>query len=1066
MHSATLDWPKAERFPLNIDRHTAFTTLWPDLRESASPLIITGYAGLDQIIDFISECDAKQRPRVLLGFEPFAGQRSHYRLQGQAFSEEMTAYWLEQGISLRNSARLLLCRQRLQAGQVECCYIGGQQRLHAKLFVGEQAVTLGSSNFTEAGLRRNLEANVRFSRQREGKRYREAVQVAENYWRMGADYTRELIELLDKLLQVVGWQEALARACAELLEGEWAGRFIRDAHLDADTKLWPSQKQGIAQALFILSKQDSVLIADATGSGKTRMGVHLIDAVTNQIVRSGRYKYGGALMVCPPSVECSWRDEAVSNNTDLNVYSHGVLSHSSSRNHEVMMKALRRAQILCVDEGHNFLNIKSNRTRELLRNMADHVMLFTATPINRSVTDLLRIVDMLGADNLEPDTLDMFQKLLGRQSLNHALSETEFEQLRNEIRRFTVRRTKSMLNAMIEREPRAYTDHRGKPCRFPRHKARIYRLDEPEADRKLAGQIRELAEQLTGIAYFQKTMEMPAVLRSQGRSEEQYLQGRLRAAKRLARYMIMACLRSSRLALVEHIAGTEAAVRHFELTGFSKASASGNVLDTLKTIAGKLPGVKLKVSVPDWLADAGAHRKQCENEYRLYEEIFRLTCRLSDHREARKAQHLLTLLKRHKLLLAFDRSPITLAEIRRQIGRLDANVQTLIATGDRQSQRERFLRAFAPGSEESCVIGLCSDSFSEGVNLQQASAMVHLDMPSVVRIAEQRVGRVDRMDSPHRQIEAWWPEDAPEFALSSDDKFIERYETVDNLLGSNMPLPESMQADNIGQSRALSTRKLIEEFEREAQRHSWDGISDAFENVRALVFGEQALVPADVYDSYRDLKVKVLSRVSVVRARRSWAFFCLSAGMLESPRWVLFDGFEAAPLTDLDAVVAALRERLGADTENLPLDDRVGPVLDRFMQALARMERSLLSRKKQRALEELDHVLKAYLHQAGEQGEQAAIEHYLALQRMLQTGSDGGQPDWDEVAARWLDVIRPVWYEALRQPRARPLLLKDIRQQLIDNRARIEPALLENFAAFPVQKPIDKRVRACIVGMA
>ncbi len=62
----------------------------------------------------------------------------------------------------------------------------------------------------------------------------------------------------------------------------------------------------------------------------------------------------------------------------------------------------------------------------------------------------------------------------------------------------------------------------------------------------------------------------------------------------------------------------------------------------------------------------------------------------------------------------------------------------------------------------------------------------------VVRIAEQRAGRVDRMDSPHQTIEAWWPQDAPEFALSSDEHFLERYETVESLLGSNMPLPDEM----------------------------------------------------------------------------------------------------------------------------------------------------------------------------------------------------------------------------------------------------------------------------------
>lgn len=59
---------------------------------------------------------------------------------------------------------------------------------------------------------------------------------------------------------------------------------------------------------------------------------------------------------------------------------------------------------------------------------------------------------------------------------------------------------------------------------------------------------------------------------------------------------------------------------------------------------------------------------------------------------------------------------------------------------------------------------------SEGLNLQQASAVVLLDMPSVIRIAEQRVGRVDRMNSPHEEIEVWWPDDSDAFSLKTDKK--------------------------------------------------------------------------------------------------------------------------------------------------------------------------------------------------------------------------------------------------------------------------------------------------------
>lgn len=161
----------------------------------------------------------------------------------------------------------------IESGRIVCRYIPDEKnKLHAKIFLAESAATLGSSNFSFTGLRRQLEANVRFDAQKERKRYREVEQIARNYWRLGEDYTQDLLDLLQQLIQVVSWEEALGRACGELLEGEWAQRYIQNKYVSSGNELWPSQKTGIAQALWMVENAGSVLVADATGSGKTRMG--------------------------------------------------------------------------------------------------------------------------------------------------------------------------------------------------------------------------------------------------------------------------------------------------------------------------------------------------------------------------------------------------------------------------------------------------------------------------------------------------------------------------------------------------------------------------------------------------------------------------------------------------------------------------------------------------------------------------------------------------------------------------------------------------------------------------
>lgn len=301
------EWPKADEFPLNLGPRHVQDTILKDLHQSPSPLLVVGYASLDRIIDFVAQAGDQSRPRLLFGNEPFPSRRESFELRQVSFPKEVERYWLRRGISLRLSAKLIQCLERLKSGHTRARYIGD---LHAKIYCGEEAASVGSSNFTQPGMQRQLEANTRFSKRQHKRRYEALVQIAENYWQMGEDYTPALISLLEKLLRWVHWREALARACAELLEGDWAQAYWRNASFAGDAPLWPSQKQGIAQALYILSHQGSVLVADTTGSGKTRMGVHLIGALMEDILGKGRIHRGKALMICPPAVLPNWEWES------------------------------------------------------------------------------------------------------------------------------------------------------------------------------------------------------------------------------------------------------------------------------------------------------------------------------------------------------------------------------------------------------------------------------------------------------------------------------------------------------------------------------------------------------------------------------------------------------------------------------------------------------------------------------------------------------------------------------------------------------------------------------------
>lgn len=1071
--SLDAEWPSAYRFPLNQDAARVEDIVLQDLNDSERPFIVTGFATLDRLIDFVASADNCDEIRVVLGSEPFDSRQASFSIKGPDVPTEIKEYWLERGISVLLSAKLLTCIERLKKRTLLARYVARSSwRLHAKIYVGDEAATIGSSNFTDPGLRNQLEANARFERsenaskapaKEDHRRYLETKQIAEQFWALGTDYNDQLIELLEQLLRLVPWQEAIARASAELLEADWAKRYLRGEYLPGDASLWPSQRLGIAQALYILKERGSVLIADATGSGKTRTGVHLIGAKIHEIIGSNRLRRGKALLISPPSVTSEWLAESAIASVPLDVFSHGMLSRARADSHDSVLSNLRRAQLLCVDEGHNFLNFNSNRTQQLLRNMADHVALFTATPINRSAVDLLRIADMLGADNLDESTVKAFDRMLGARTISRTLSEDEISELRREIAKFTVRRTKRVLNELINKEPSAYTDMKGRQCRFPKHSAKTYPLDESDSDREKAKQIRELTAKLKGVLYFRKEISLPTALQRRGLTEEKFLQGRLNGANKLSQYSVMSALRSSRAALLEHLLGTTAAATRSNIKSFTKNTKTGDVIGRLARVAGKIPKSSLSIELPDWLSDSEAHRIACKQEVKIYQAITKLAASISAQREFKKVQLIAKLSRKYPYILAFDSRPITLAVIRMLLEELEPGPRILVATGDTQSDRSDLLKSFSPKSDDATpTIGLCSDSVSEGVNLQRAQALVHLDMPSVVRIAEQRAGRIDRLDSPHATIYAWWPDDAPEFALRSDERFIERYETVDNLLGSNMPLPKDIR----GKSSTYSARDAIRDFETTAE--SWDGIDDAFSPVRALVSGVSTLIPEQTYRDYVGIKARVTSRVSIVSATRPWAFFC-TTDATQVPRWIFLKDLDSDPETDLFEIVNLLRERLGPETKDLQdISPAAERVLGEFLDRLSMVERKLLSRRKRRALDEMDRVMAAYLVAAGERNDQGDIDTLSALLRVLREPISGLQPDWEELAARWLDLIRPVWYEKLQDRRRRkPLLLKDIRKDLIAAEPSLLPKVISEFTkALPAQRPADERIVACIVGIA
>jgi len=187
---------------------------------------------------------------------------------------------------------------------------------------------------------------------------------------------------------------------------------MEQSGLEEGPPLWPSQEQGIAQAMWVIEHVGSVLIADATGSGKTQMGAHLIKAVMNRTWSRGlNRRHDPPVLIAPGGVIEEWNRVSDDAGLALKIYADALVSRKQAEGYEVMERVIRRAQVLAVDEAHRYHNRKSTRTQQLYHNLADYVVLFTATPVNRGPSDLLRLIDLLGADNFDEEVLAIFDRL-------------------------------------------------------------------------------------------------------------------------------------------------------------------------------------------------------------------------------------------------------------------------------------------------------------------------------------------------------------------------------------------------------------------------------------------------------------------------------------------------------------------------------------------------------------------------------------------------------------------------------------------------------------------------------
>ena len=1060
----------AELLPHNEGKRKVSSILKKDFSESIEISIVTGYASLDEILKAVNEKSDSQKMKILVGNEPSIGSLTTVKSSPRQLSEELKRYWLEQrSISLTHSLVLLNAYRKIESGEVKIRINSATKPLHAKICMTEKIVVLGSSNYTKPGLHSQRELNSRFTI-KDKERYESAQNFVDGCFEQSEDYSNELLDLLKQLIRKTSWQEALACACWDMLDGMEGDDLLSKFNLN-NTDLWPHQKQAISQGLSILREQGSVLVADATGSGKTKTGMWLMSAADAMIKNTQNHNplSPDPIIVVPSAVQPEWQLEVRKElNKTPDVIGHGQISHNYPEGSAgyVARNRLYDTTVVLVDEAHNFYNNTSNRTTRLRDHGAQSSILLTATPINRGFDDLLSLVELLSQDDFDEE---LERKLKNLKLKVYSKNKDERKQARsmaaNLVQEFTVRRTRFDLNRIAQIYPDEYIQENRKLPGFPKREKINYELFLKKSDIKTMETIGKITDNMTGFAFLPTEIKITKEQKEKGVKEETIVKQTIALAKAGAKYRIWSTLASSKAACYEHLAGTESALQKFDISKFkSTNSVIPEKLNNQKVPLWKLEeSLKENSNVPKWLVSEEDFEAELELEKQRYAIISKLILEMSDGMEDSRVKLLAEHFKKGNKVLAFDWHLISLHRLRKALIDIGIPEERIhLFDSNNKGQAETY---FSLSSDTEPSIGLCSDSLNEGINLQGANVMVNLERPTTIRRFEQRMGRVDRMNSRHDQIIVQLPELPESIATHLNDHLTERLQLVREVLGGN----------DVDEELGIS--KYDEQYADEESDSSF-AIEDAYSPIRKLI-GENGLISVEEYKHYGLPNARARSEISILKSERRWCFFALRMSWNSSIKWALLHYPNKQPklTTDLKFICEFLRKNLSNDpitpTDEIQSDRYVSSYfleLEKQRNALlpTRFKNSLklgtefFARKKEEYLrkdpdkyQRIKEIqiqfglgLKENLDREGEDLDYYAIDHFA-------------------LAESWINKTNPIKRKALKNSdrRSSTKTRKDKFVKTLKHQENLVEEIEQLIYTLPLQKPIEEDVRIVIAGV-
>lgn len=268
------------------------------------------------------------------------------------------------------------------------------EKIHAKLYImtssgggfGDKGrVITGSSNFTQSGLRNNLEFNVELKDSRD---YEYALNKFNHLWENSTDVSQKYVETIHSktwLNNDITPYELFLKFLYEYLKEkiQLDQESIENDYKPENFMDLEYQKDAVRDAKLKLDEFGGVFISDVVGLGKTFMTTMLAKELKSRI------------LVLAPPVLLDNKNPGSWPNAFREFMIGGVYFESIGKLDSVIKRGTDKYDVVIIDEAHRFRTESTQMYEKLFKICrGKRVILVTATPLNNTPMDILSLIKL------------------------------------------------------------------------------------------------------------------------------------------------------------------------------------------------------------------------------------------------------------------------------------------------------------------------------------------------------------------------------------------------------------------------------------------------------------------------------------------------------------------------------------------------------------------------------------------------------------------------------------------------------------------------------------------------